>query len=521
MLYAFKLGRKLRGEEPYCPEKGGKGGSSDKSAKYAAEAQKYAADLQNQQWQTIMKNLAPFTPLAEQYVNQLQNLSSLEGQGQALNQYYNSQQYKDLAGQARYQSLAAAEATGGLGSTATSNQLATIAPTLGQQWLSGQMNNYNNLANIGLGALQGQANAGQTYANNMSQISQQSAALAAANANRPSALQQGVSGAASGALLGGGIASALELSTPWGAGIIDNVLTRANRLGKVANKDLIRGLSDLREELAKPDIDFGLLRELRSALRESIQGDAMVFPNSAKAATDAVERAMGADLRNNAARYLGAGEAARYVKANSDYSNVFNKVLNKRIANNLNKAKKEFTPELINSVVFSRKPSDIKRIWPALSEDGKNAMRAAYISKIAEKAGDSPTKFLTELNKLKSQSDGQIYNTIFSGRHMKELDALHEVLQQTARSDAANVVTQTGQSQANRIRTIGATATLGVSLGLEAGFGAIMRLYESKAARNALLRLANTKAGTPAYERAMNNAANAIRPLLATEATQQ
>ncbi|EHB7393082.1 DNA transfer protein, partial [Shigella flexneri] len=136
MLYAFKLGRKLRGEEPYCPEKGGKGGSSDKSAKYAAEAQKYAADLQNQQWQTIMKNLAPFTPLAEQYVNQLQNLSSLEGQGQALNQYYNSKQYKDLAGQARYQSLAAAEATGGLGSTATSNQLATIAPTLGQSWLS-------------------------------------------------------------------------------------------------------------------------------------------------------------------------------------------------------------------------------------------------------------------------------------------------------------------------------------------------------------------------------------------------
>ncbi|MBE1769455.1 DNA transfer protein [Escherichia marmotae] len=301
--------------------------------------------------------------------------------------------------------------------------------------------------------------------------------------------------------------------------VIDNVLTRANRLGKVANKDLIRGLSDLREELAKPDIDFGLLRELRSALRESIQGDAMVFPNSAKAATDAVERAMGADLRNNAARYLGAGEAARYVKANSDYSNVFNKVLNKRIANNLNKAKKEFTPELINSVVFSRKPSDIKRIWPALSEDGKNAMRAAYISKIAEKAGDSPTKFLTELNKVKSQSDGQIYNTIFSGRHMKELDALHEVLQQTARSDAANVVTQTGQSQANRIRTIGATATLGATLALEAGFGAIMRLYESKAARNALLRLANTKAGTPAYERALNNAANAIRPILSSQIT--
>lgn len=303
--------------------------------------------------------------------------------------------------------------------------------------------------------------------------------------------------------------------------VIDNVLARASRLGKTANKDLIRGLSDLREELSKPDIDFGLLREQRSALRESIQGNSMVFPNSAKSATDAVERAMGADLRNNAAKSLGAGEAARYVKANSDYSNVFNKVLNKRIANNLNKAKKEFTPELINSVVYSRKPSDIKRIWPALSEDGKDAMRAAYISKIAEKTGDSPAKFLTELNKLKSQSDGQIFNTIFSGRHMKELDALQDVLAKTARSDAANVVTQTGQTQANRLRMIGGITTLGTSFGLEGAFGALMRVYESKPARNMLLRLANTKPGTPSYERALNQAAVAVRPLLANQATQQ
>ena len=213
MLYAFKLGRKLRGEEPYCPEKGGKGGSSDKSAKYAA-------DLQNQQFNTIMNNLKPFTPLAEKYVGSLENLSSLEGQGQALNQYYNSQQYKDLAGQARYQSLAAAEATGGLGSTATSNQLATIAPTLGQQWLSGQMNNYQNLANIGLGALQGQANAGQTYANNMSSIAQQSAALAAANANRPSGLQSAIGGAASGAIAGAQLGSIVPgIGTGIGAAV--------------------------------------------------------------------------------------------------------------------------------------------------------------------------------------------------------------------------------------------------------------------------------------------------------------
>ncbi|ENU1862363.1 portal protein [Salmonella enterica] len=157
--------------------------------------------------------------IAGEHIGSLEGLSSLEGQGQALNNYYNSQQYQDLAGQARYQNLAAAEATGGLGSTATSNQLSAIAPTLGQQWLSGQMNNYQNLANIGLGALQGQANAGQTYANNMSQISQQSAALAAANANRPSAMQSAIGGGASGAIAGAGLAKLIGSSTPWGAAI--------------------------------------------------------------------------------------------------------------------------------------------------------------------------------------------------------------------------------------------------------------------------------------------------------------
>ncbi|EPE1886923.1 DNA transfer protein [Escherichia coli] len=306
---------------------------------------------------------------------------------------------------------------------------------------------------------------------------------------------------------------------------LNTAIARQERLGTSANQSLLTSLRNLREELANPatdlDVTFDLLRQHRTAFRSNVQGDAMVFPNQAKAATNMVENAMSKDLRNAVAKNLGASDAAKYLKANSDYANVYNKVLNKNIANKLNKASSEASPELINTVVLSRKPSDVKRIWSALDDKGKDAMRAAYVSKIAEKAGDSPAKFITEVNKLKSQSGGEIYNTIFSGKHMKELDALHEVLQQTARSDAANVVTQTGQSQANRIRTIGATATLGVSLGLEAGFGAIMRLYESKAARNALLRLANTKAGTPAYERALNNAANAVRPLFATEATQQ
>lgn len=188
-------------------------GGGDNGSGAQADAMREATALQREQWQTNMQNLAPFTPLAQQYIGQLQNLSSLGGQQSALNDYYNSGQFKDQADQARYQQLASAEATGGLGSTATSNGLATIAPMLGQNWLTGQMNNYQNLANIGLGALQGQANAGQSYANNTGQLLQQQAALSAANANRPSGFQNALGGGLAGASAG------MAIGGPWGAAI--------------------------------------------------------------------------------------------------------------------------------------------------------------------------------------------------------------------------------------------------------------------------------------------------------------
>ena len=219
MSNIFALGRKLRGEEPLCPEKGGKGGSSSNNgAREAAEATKYAADLQNEQFKRVMEQLAPYAEAGLPALQQIQQLSTLEGQGNALSQYYKSAQYNQLANQARYQSLNAAEATGGLGSTATSNQLASIAPTLGQNWLSGQMQNYGNLLNVGQSAAAGQASAGQNYANNAGNLAQQMAAIRSQGSGQ-STLGSAISGGTSGALAGAGIASLLGTSTPWGAGI--------------------------------------------------------------------------------------------------------------------------------------------------------------------------------------------------------------------------------------------------------------------------------------------------------------
>lgn len=198
-------------------------GGGDNGAGAQADATRQATDLQREQWQTVMNGLAPFTPLAQQGVSQLQNLSSLSGQQSALSDYYNSGQFADLSNQARYQQLAGAEATGGLGSTATSNGLATIAPTLGQNWLSGQMNNYQNLANIGLGALQGQANAGQSYANNSGQLLNQQAAAVAANSGGQSRFGSALGGAATGAAAGTAIMPGWGTAIGAGVGLLGSL----------------------------------------------------------------------------------------------------------------------------------------------------------------------------------------------------------------------------------------------------------------------------------------------------------
>ncbi|WP_338518895.1 DNA transfer protein [Erwinia aphidicola] len=297
---------------------------------------------------------------------------------------------------------------------------------------------------------------------------------------------------------------------------VDTSIARLEKLGTSADQNLLNTLKNLKGELTQGNgIDFDLLKQHRTAFRSNVQGDAMVFPNQAKATTNMIESAMTRDLRNSVAKSLGPQEAARYIKANSDYANVYNKVLNKKIATNLNNATSQATPELINSVVYSRNASDIKRIWPALDERGRDAVRAAYISKISDAVGDSPAKFLTQVDKLKKQAGGEVFNTVFSGRHMKELNALNDVLDITRRADAASVVTQTGQALANPVRLGSAVVSQGSSLAAEAGYGLMTRVYESKPVRNALLRLSNTKPGTPAYERALNQAAVMVRPLIA------
>ncbi|EPA3628718.1 DNA transfer protein [Escherichia coli] len=303
---------------------------------------------------------------------------------------------------------------------------------------------------------------------------------------------------------------------------IDGAVNELGKLKGVSDTQTISALNDYKnaiQEITNGDDAFELLDKLRTQFRIDVKGDRTVLPSMSQTMVDRVYNSLTNSLSKSIAKGLSPKDASAWRAGKADYAKMATHATQTRLKNVLNKG--DLTPEAVNTIVYGQYGSDIARLYGKLDQKGKDMLRAAYISKIADKVGDSPQKMMTELGKLQKQANGQVFKTVFGGKNGKEIEGMLSILDATKRASEANVVTKTGMTLAPLVRVIGNLKTGGALLAGETGIGLMSRVYESPMARNAFLRLANTKAGTPAYERALNNAANAIRPLLATEATQQ
>lgn len=164
-----------------------------KAAKQQQKYQDKAMGQQREGYQNAVDWVSPYEQAGQSALAGLQGIAGKPiDRNQLLAGYFQSPEYKMMADQARYQSLNAAEATGGLGSTATNNQLASIAPMLGQNYLSDMTNQQQNmyaqlLGLSGLGAES--ANALGNYAigqgNTMAGMYQQKGQIMAGKAALP------------------------------------------------------------------------------------------------------------------------------------------------------------------------------------------------------------------------------------------------------------------------------------------------------------------------------------------------
>ena len=203
-------------------------------------------------------------------------------------------------------------------------------------------------------------------------------------------------------------------------------------------------------------------------------------------------------LDNAVSTNLGAATANKYRQANAAYANEAQMVNNTRLKNVLQKG--DLTPEVVNNLLFSKKPSEVRQLYASLDSKGRSAARTAVIGKAYEKSGGSPDKFLNEVNRLGSQT-----GILFKGADQQYLKGLTNYLDSTRRAARAGAVTPTGQELLQFGAPTAAAADIlgagGVATAAFAGYGGLARAYESKPVRTAMLRLANTPKGSSAFEK--------------------
>ena len=163
-------------------------------------------------------------------------------------------------------------------------------------------------------------------------------------------------------------------------------------------------------------------------------------------------------------------------------------------------SKGEVTPEAISSMLFSKKPSDLKLLFKNLDPAGQAHARTAIITKMFKDSvnangGVSPDVFKNQIKKMSDQ-----LGIFFNERDLQSVEGLGRVLALTQRASQANLMPPTGAML--QIPVIGGLLTQtfgGVGAGVVAAgsLGAIARVVESPAVRNILIKLPKVKAGSP------------------------
>ncbi|HDN5792976.1 TPA: lytic transglycosylase domain-containing protein [Salmonella enterica subsp. enterica serovar Bareilly] len=283
---------------------------------------------------------------------------------------------------------------------------------------------------------------------------------------------------------------------------IDDEIGKLQKLGQVADTDTISKLQAYRNELAKGDVNLEQLSRLRTQFRMDVRGERTQMPPPAEAAVQRVYRAMTGDIDNSIGQNLGNDTLRRYKQANAVYADEASKLQNTRLKNVLMKG--DLTPEVVNNMLFSKNKSEVQNLYRSVGHVGRAQMRNGIIGKAMEKSGGSPDQFLRQVNLISTQT-----GIAFKGRDAAYLKGLKNYLESTKRAGQAGVTTPTGQQTIPFILGIG-TVTNPALVGVGGGYGLLARMYESKPARNSMLRLANTPRGSTAFEKALAEVERAV-----------
>lgn len=156
----------------------------------------------------------------------------------------------------------------------------------------------------------------------------------------------------------------------------------------------------------------------------------------------------------------------------------------------------EDTPEVIRRLLFSQKPSEIKMLYKGLSPEGRSNAKTAIFQEMVQKSGGienvTPEKFVRQVKKFEKSTG------VFLNKQDKQVvEGLVKALELTKRASEANVKPPTGAEVTAFVAPSAISFLLGgspVGLAVTGGLASATRIFESKPARNLLLKLRNAPA---------------------------
>jgi hypothetical protein len=315
---------------------------------------------------------------------------------------------------------------------------------------------------------------------------------------------------------------------------IDEEIARLNSISPTQFKPVIDRLITWRDDLTgtreinlpngqKQVVQQGQPLATIEVLRKQI-GEAFADPSlaSVRSEGEKVLSRIYAPLREDMADYIKANGQRR----DFDKWNIANKQL-ASMAGELELgamkaalAKGDTSPEVIRTMLFSAKPSDVKALYRGLSAEGKRNARTAVLQEAFNKVGGnfenlSPDQFKRQLIRL-----GSPIGVFFSGQDLKAVEGLTRALKMTEQAGRAGVSPPTG---VQAVPVVGAAVLTDILGGAGAGIvggatiGGIARLYESAPVRNILLKLPQVAKGSQQEQELIKQLTVALRAEKAAE----
>lgn len=293
---------------------------------------------------------------------------------------------------------------------------------------------------------------------------------------------------------------------------IREVKDELSKPGRIRSGDAMKDLQELVDALDEAPQTFTSLKENRTAFKEIVdavdKADRSQLTTRAKGLLEKVRSSMTSDMDDFAKSNLSLEEYGKWKRANAVYADQAAKLTKTRLKNVLDKG--DMTPESVETMLFSRKPSEVRSLYNSMGQKGRESAKAAIISKVVRdlgrrQSGFTPNSFATELKKYEPQ-----IQTFFKGADRRQLEGLRKVLDVTRRAQDAAVTTPTGQ-QLLGAGTVAATAYDPLTtIATATTLGTLARSLESRPVRNALIRLGSVPRGSTRFEKALSDATQAL-----------